>query len=372
MRKKLLFFIPSLAGGGAEKVLVNMVNNLDETKYEITVKTLFDYGVNKQYLLKHIKNDYVFKNVIRGNTKLFKLFSPEFLYKKMIKENYDIVVSYFQSPTTRIIAGCPNKNTKLLQWIHNEFHEPNKIALCYRNLDECIRLQKKYDATVYVAKTVKDIYLNTFPEIKKNDKVLYNVVESDKIIEKSKESIDNPELYNSEFTLISVGRLVPQKSFDRLINVINRLVTDGLDVRLLLLGTGELEETLKKQVRDLRLEKNVEFLGYKKNPYKYVKNADLFVCSSLHEGFSTAVTEALIVGTPVVTTVCSGMEELLGQNEYGLIVDNDMEALYKGVKKVLNNRRILEELSVKAFERGKKFNVVETTKQIEDFLDTLV
>lgn len=149
-------------------------------------------------------------------------------------------------------------------------------------------------------------------------------------------------------------------------------MTDGLDVRLLLLGTGELEETLKKQVRDLRLEKNVEFLGYKKNPYKYVKNADLFVCSSLHEGFSTAVTEALIVGTPVVTTVCSGMEELLGQNEYGLIVDNDMEALYKGVKKVLNNRRILEELSVKAFERGKKFNVVETTKQIEDFLDTLV
>lgn len=290
----------------------------------------------------------------------------------MIKENYDIVVSYFQSPTTRIIAGCPNKNTKLVQWIHNEFHEPNKIAICYRNLDECIRLQKKYDATVYVAKTVKDIYLNTFPEIKKNDKVLYNVVESDKIIEKSKESIDNPELYNSEFTLISVGRLVPQKSFDRLINVINRLVTDGLDVRLLLLGTGELEETLKKQVRDLRLEKNVEFLGYKKNPYKYVKNADLFVCSSLHEGFSTAVTEALIVGTPVVTTVCSGMEELLGQNEYGLIVDNDMEALYKGVKKVLNNRRILEELSVKAFERGKKFNVVETTKQIEDFLDTLV
>ena len=65
MRKKLLFFIPSLAGGGAEKVLVNMVNNLDETKYEITVKTLFDYGVNKQYLLKHIKYDlYAFYNIL--------------------------------------------------------------------------------------------------------------------------------------------------------------------------------------------------------------------------------------------------------------------------------------------------------------------
>ena len=372
MKKKILFFIPSLAGGGAEKVLVNMVNHLDSAKYEITVKTLFDYGVNKQYLSQQITYDYVFKKVIRGNTTLFKLFSPRFLYKKMIKGNYDIVVSYFQSPTTRIIAGCPNQNTKLVQWIHNEFHEPDKIAMCYRNVNECIQLQKRYDATVYVAETVKDIYLTTFPEIKKNDKVLYNVVESDLIIEKSKESIDDSKLYSNEFTLISVGRFVQQKSFDRLINVIKRLVTDGLDVRLLLLGTGELEGQLKKQVKDLKLEKNIKFLGYQKNPYKYVKKSDLFVCSSLHEGFSTAVTEALIVGTPVVTTKCSGMDELLGKNEYGIIVENDTDALYEGVKNILSNPELLKKLSNKAVERGKKFDVVETTKKIEEFLDTLI
>ena len=202
--------------------------------------------MNKQFLSPQVNYDYVFKKVIRGNTKILKMFSPEFLYKKMIKGHYDIVVSYFQSPTTRIIAGCPDKSTKLVQWIHNEFYQKSKIAMCYRNVEECIQLQKRYDATVYVAETVKDIYLHTFPEIKKNDKVLYNVVESDVIIEKSKESIDIPKLYDKEFTLISVGRLVQQKSFDRLINVIKYIVNDGINVRLLLLGTGELEKKIER------------------------------------------------------------------------------------------------------------------------------
>lgn len=372
MKKKILFFIPSLAGGGAEKVLVNMVNNLDENKFDITVKTLFDYGVNRQFLSEKVKYEFVFKKVFRGNTKIFKLFSPEFLYKKMIKKHYDLIVSYFQSPTTRIIAGCPDESTKIIQWIHNEFHEKEKIAVCYRSIEECIRLQKRYDATVYVSETVKDIYLNTFPEIKKNDKVLYNVVESDVISKKSNERIENKDLYTHKFTLISVGRMVPQKSFDRLINVVKRLDIEGIDVGLLLLGTGELEGKLKNQVKELGLEKNIKFLGYQENPYKYVKNADLFVCSSLHEGFSTAMTEALIIGTPVITTMCSGMIELLGKNEYGVIVENDETALYNGIKNILENPSILREMKVNAFKRGKKFDVIETTYEIEAFLDSVL
>lgn len=76
------------------------------------------------------------------------------------------------------------------------------------------------------------------------------------------------------------------------------------------------------------------FLGYRDNPYKYVKKADLYVCSSRREGFSTAVTEALIVGTPVVSTNCSGAYELLGKNnEYGIVTENNEDALYEGIKK---------------------------------------
>lgn len=370
--KKILFFITSLDGGGAEKVLVNLVNHLDKVKYDITVQTMFDVGINKSFLSSDdIQYKYVFKKPFRGNTQFFKLFSPSFLYKKMIKGQYDIVVSFFQSPITRIVAGCPDKDTKIVQWIHNEFHSKNKIAYCYRSIRECIELQKKYNATVYVSETVKDIYLSTFPEIKKNDYVLYNVIESDKISKLSKESIDEKNLYNAETTLISVGRLVPQKSFDRLLSIVKRLKDNGKDVHLLLLGTGYLEDKLKKQADELDINDNIVFLGYKENPYKYVKNADLFVCSSLHEGFSTAVTESLIVGTPVITTLCSGMKELLGNNEYGIITDNNEEALFEGILSLLNDADRLKYFKDKAIERGTNFNSKETVSAIEKFFDNL-
>jgi glycosyltransferase involved in cell wall biosynthesis len=366
---KILFFITSLEGGGAEKVLVNMVNHMDKKKYDITVQCLFDVGVNKQFLSPNVKYKYIFKHIIHGNVIILKFFSPKFLYRRMIDEKYDIVVSYFQSPTTRIVAGCTDKDVKLVQWIHNEFHDRERIAVCYRNMAECTTLQKRFDANVYVANTVKESYLSTFPELEKNDYVLYNVVESDMIRAKAGEQVES-ELYNREFTLISVGRMVPQKSFDRLLNIVNRLKKDGYDFRLLLLGSGTLKNRLEEQAQRLGIKDNVTFLGYNINPYKYIKNADLFVCSSLHEGFSTAVTESLIVGTPVVTTMCSGMEELLGNNEFGVIVDNSEDALYQGVKDLLSNQDKLQYYRKKARERGEKFEVSETINSIEKFFDS--
>lgn len=372
--KKILFLIPSLAGGGAEKVLVNMVNHLDCKKYDITVQCLFDVGINKQYLASHIHYKYVFKRIIRGNKHIFKFFSPRFLFNRFVKEDYDIVVSYFQSPTTRIVAGCPNPKTKLVQWVHNEFHDRKKITSCYRSDLECMELQKRYDANVYVANTVKEIYLGTFPELRENREniVLYNVVESDVIRERSLEPVAEQEKFTHKITLVSVGRMVPQKSFDRLLRVARKLKNDGFDFGLILLGTGELEDKLKEQSRELKLEDTVSFLGYQTTPYKYVRNSDLFVCSSLHEGFCTAVTESLIVGTPVITTMCSGMVELLGNNhEYGIIVDNDEDALYEGVRELLQDDEKLLSYAVKAAERGKQFITEQTIAEIERFFDEL-
>ncbi|MCQ2096644.1 MAG: glycosyltransferase [Fibrobacter sp.] len=371
MQKRILFFITSLAGGGAEKVLVNMVNHLDKTKFKVTVLTLFDVGINKKNLSNDIEYKYVFKHLFRGNTLLFKLFSPSFLFKHMIKGKYDIIVSYFQGPTTRIIAGCTDPNAKLVQWIHNEFHNRNDIVHCYRNDSECIQLQKKFNATVYVANTVKEAYLKTFPELAGNDHVLYNIVEFEKIRQLSQEQINNENIFNHKFNLISVGRFVPQKAFDRLLNIVAKLKNNKIDIGFTLLGSGPLEKNLREQTKELGIENNVNFLGYLTNPYKYVKNADLFVCSSLHEGFSTAVTESLIVGTPVITTKCSGMQELLGYNEFGVIVENSESALYDGIKELLTNNFSLQHYKQKAEQRSKYFNTQETLKKIQTLLLSL-
>ena len=119
MKKKILFLIPNLAHGGAERVLVNLANNLDSQKYDVTVQTLFNVGVNRQYLQPHVHYVPGYKKHIRGTTTLMKLFSPRLLYKFWIKENYDVLISYLEGPTSRIIAGCTiflSTEPKLYLW----------------------------------------------------------------------------------------------------------------------------------------------------------------------------------------------------------------------------------------------------------------
>ena len=125
--KKILFLIPNLGHGGAERVLVNLVNNLSQDKFEVTLQTLFDEGINKRYILPHVRYIGGIKKQRRGMTQLMKLFSPKFLYWYFVKEEYDIVVSYLEGPSARIVSGCQNKNTKKICWIHTEFIS-SKIA----------------------------------------------------------------------------------------------------------------------------------------------------------------------------------------------------------------------------------------------------
>lgn len=372
--KRILFFITSLAGGGAEKVLVNMVNHLDEKEYDITVQTLFDEGINKKSLSDKIKYKSVFKKSFRGNIHFFKLFNSKILYQRFVHGDYDIVVSYFQGATTRIVSGCPDPEVKLVQWIHNEFHTEDKIVKCYRSRKECLNAQKRFDATAYVAQTVKSIYEETFPGIVRNGRVVYNVVETDKIRRLAEEVIDDVNFQKNCINMISVGRMVEQKAFDRLIRIVKKLVfLDRLPVHLFLLGQGILKEKLELLVKENDLEQNITFLGYKENPYKYVKKSDVFVCSSLHEGFSTAVTEALIVGTPVITTECSGMKELLGNNQdYGVVTENDEESLYLGLKELLLYPEKLKFYKEKAKDRGETFNVKNRIKEIDDFFEEIL
>ena len=115
---------------------------------------------------------------------------------------------------------------------------------------------------------------------------------------------------------------------------------------------------------------NVTLLGYKKNPYKYIRNSDLFVCSSRAEGFSTVVSEAIILEKPIVTTECSGMRELLGDNsEYGIICENNTKALYESLLKVLSNKELYLELKEKIIERKNIFDINKTIKDIEEFIE---
>ena len=367
---KILFLIRDLGQGGAEKVLVNLVNNMDATKFDISVIALFGGGVNEQFLAPHIHFRSIWKHSLPGNSHLMKILSPKQLHKLCVKEHYDIEVSYLEGPAARVVSGCPHKDTKLVSWIHTEFLNPKALFAPFRSKKEALASYGKFHYTACVSRNV----LNRFQEltgIRDNCAVLYNTVESQKILDLSQ--TDPP--FTDPFPgirMIALGTLKEVKGFDRLLRVIHKLVQDGYSLHLTLLGIGPLETELKNQIRDLGLTDHVTMPGYEVNPYRYIRQCDLFLCSSHTEGFSTAATEALIVSTPVCTVEVSGMKEMLGENnEYGIVTENTEDALYAGIKQLLDDPKLLEHYTHQAAFRGQSFSTAETVHAVEAMLLSL-
>lgn len=366
-RLKILFLIHDLGQGGAEKVLVNLVNNMNKEKFDITVMSLFGGGVNEQFLNDDIRYKVIFKRMIPANSKLMKLCSPKQLHKFFIKEQYDIEISYLEGTSARIISGCTSACTQLISWVHAEQHTRGVASVAFRSEKEAEYCYSQFDRHVFVADTVKQDFLQLFPQ-NNPCHVIYNTVESDKILRLAKETVDDFR-DDGGIKIISTGTLKEVKGFDRLIRIVQRLRKDKYDVQLYFLGKGPQKEKLEKLVEVNDLKNDVIFLGYQINPYKYVAKCDLFVCSSYREGFSTAATEALIVGTPVCTVEVSGMREMLGDNnEYGIVVDNDEEKLFEAIKSLIDNPDKLEFYRRQAEIRGKSFSTEETVKAVEEML----
>ena len=372
MKKRILFLIPNLAHGGAERVLVNLVNNLDKTRYDVTVQTLFDLGINKQYLNPDVRYISGWKRQPCGNSHFLKLFPATWLYRRLIHEKYDVVVSYLEGPTARIISGCPDPNTKKVGWIHIELDSPKLAAVGFLNSAEAERHYNRYDQLVAVANSVRNCFTNSL-NISVPMCVLYNTNETERIRLSAELLPDDPRFKSESYiSVCSVAKLAHIKGFDRLINAHKRLLDEGLSHRVYILGIGEEQRFLEQKIKEYGIEDSFILLGFKDNPYQYVSRCDLYVCSSRREGFSTAVTEALIVGTPVVSTNCSGAKELLGEHdEYGLVVGNSEQGVYEGMKRMLSDPILLAHYKENAKERGSFFSRDQTVKAVEHMLDSL-
>lgn len=369
--KKTLFLIHDLGQGGAEKVLVNLVNNMDRSKFDISVTALFGGGVNEQFLAPDIHFHAVFPKEVPGNSKLMKLLTPTQLHRMCVKEHYDIEVSYLEGPSARVISGCSDANTKLVSWIHVEQHTMERLSGSFRSEREARKCYDHFDKTVCVSQYVHDDFCRIL-NFQKPCHVLYNTVESEKILANANDAA--PELMDNEnMRLMAVGTLKESKGYMRLLSIIKRLRDERYSIHLYILGIGPLQQEMERFIQANNLQEAVTLLGYQTNPYKYVSKCDLFVCASFAEGFSTAATEALIVGTPVCTVEVSGMKEMLGEhNEWGIVTENSEEALYQGIKDLLDHPDKLARYKEKAIERGKTFSTENTVRAVEDMLLKLI
>lgn len=368
--KKVLFLIHDLGHGGAEKVLVNLVNNMDHTKFDITVMALFGGGVNEQFLAPHIKLINCFPKAFPGNSHLMKLLSPPQLHRLLIKETYDIEIAYLEGPSARVISGCTDPRTKLVSWIHIEQHSAEKAAASFRGVSEAKRCYSRFQKIVCVSENVRQDFQEAL-QIDVPHVVLYNTNETAKILSLKDEPVDLA-FSERELKLVGVGKVLKSKGFDRLARIHVRLKKQGYPVHTYILGIGPERENIEVYLRQEHCQDSFTFLGYQTNPYKYVSKCDLFVCASFAEGFSTAATEALVLGIPVITTRVSGMEEMLGSNgEYGVITENDEDALYQGIKGLLSMPERLDYYRKKAKDRGSHFSTEQTVCAVEEMLEQL-
>lgn len=372
IKKKVLFLLHSLGGGGAERVLVNLVNNMDLKKYDIHVQTIFKAGVNKEFLNNDIKLIESGWKSFKGISLLFKLIPSKILFKLLIKDTgYDLMVAYLHGAPTKIIAGCPNKNVKKIAWLHTDMRR-STLNRIFFSKDEIIKTFNLYDRIVGVSNTVSNSFIDIYG-LKEKVVVKYNTNNTREINRLSKESIEEGLFSKNILNIISIGSLTRVKGYSRLLSICKKLFDEGFEFKLYILGKGSEEKKLQDFIDKNNLSEKITLLGFKVNPYPYLKKADLFVCSSFSEGLSTVISEAIILGVPVISTRVSGAEEVLGSNnEYGIIVENSQEALYQDLKELIKSPKKVENYKKKASERATFFDTDKSVKEVEDMFDEVL
>ena len=345
--KKIMFFIESLAAGGAEKALVNLIKCLHD-RYDIYVYTVTDEDIYQKEIagLCHY-HSFLCKRMYRegGLAKFFFWIGIRFIYhapsslvyQVFIKEKYDIEVAFVEGFATKLISSSTNLDSKKYAWVHIDTLKNEYADNFFFNTEEQIDAYRKYDKIVAVSDTVKESFIKKY-NINENIEIIHNIINTDEITIKSAESIDCvPDTY---LQMIAIGRLEQQKGFIRLVEALNHI--DRRNYSLWIIGEGSQRKELENRIKEYRMNNNVKLLGFQKNPYKFISKADVFVCSSYAEGYSTAISESLLLGVPVFSVECSGVVEQLKQGKLGRIVPNTDEDLIEMLIELISDPAIID------------------------------
>lgn len=381
-KKKLIIITESLHGGGVERILQILCSHFDYSRYDLTI-----YSVKKEktstalfpteITFKHIfdtteatfpawKNFWV---KVKNKTKLWFYYhtKPSLFHHLFIREKPDVAIAFIEGYATRIVSGFP-KSIKKIAWLHIELKNYHWTKVAYRNKEEEGNAYLSMDCIPCVSHEVKKQLTELYPQITKSI-VLHNPIDKTMIMQQAKEELPIQMKRGKGRTLISIGSLTERKGHLRLLNVIGRLIDEGNDIQLWILGKGKMKEELNTHIKAHHLSGRISLLGFQDNPYNFLAASDIYVCSSFAEGYNTAITEALVLGKAVVSTECSGVKEQLGEeNEWGICVPNSTEGLYDGIKQMLDESTF-QHYTHQASIRGKAFTLEESIHKIYSLFD---
>lgn len=364
--KKILFLIDSLRGGGAEKVLVNLLNHINTDEFDVTVETMFFNGINAANLSPKIKLFCRNAPYFKGVSHVMKYIPEKLLYRYFIgKKKYDVIVAYMHGAPAKVVSGCTDSDVRKYAWIHTKIGKGSTVFKFHRNKSDSVKSYAKFDKIVAVSEDVRERF-DEETGLGYKTVVIYNTNDVDKIKSLSCEDF----LFDSNrFHICTLGRLSSEKGYDRLVRTAKRLKESGPDFDIHILGDGPERETLSSLIEANNLKNTVYLDGYTENPYRVLSRSDLFVCSSLIEGLSTALSEAVILGVPCVSTDVSGAKEVLGyNNEYGIVTENNEDDLYKALYSMITDKKLYEKYSDSVKLRKSFFDTRKTVGDVEELL----
>lgn len=349
-KKKISLFIPSLDGGGAEKVVITLANKFYIKGFQVDLIVIKTGGKYHQQLNSGI-------NVVNLNCDriVFCLFSlinylkknrPDILLSSLTHVNIISIISVLISRVkSRLIIIEHSLKTKL----YRNLNFKNRLI----DILMLITYPKAHSIVAVSNEVARNISTRSGISLSRI-KTIYNPVFSPTILIKSKLNVPHPWFATNEPPVIlSVGRLTEEKNFSLLIRAFAK-VRSKQNLRLLILGEGKMRNKLNSLAFELGVEKDFDMPGFVQNPYAFMRRASLFVLSSNYEGFGNVLVEAMACGAPIISTNCpGGPVEILENGIWGnLIPTGDLNALTQGITKMLNKKD-----HPNCLERAKEFNI---------------
>ncbi|MBE6153702.1 MAG: glycosyltransferase [Firmicutes bacterium] len=351
-KKKILFIIWSFTyGGGAEKILANLVNNMDLEKYEIDIIEYWHSdkkinNINESItLLKPIVDSTKASKIEKLIKKILVYNFPSILRKFYIKKKYDYEISFnYMIPTFLL-----DKNAKSFAWLHGDIYELQDNKYEYR-------IQKKslnyVDRIITISQNTYNSVIDLYPEYKDKTRIIYNSYEFEQIEHMS----NSIKLSTNKYpTLLFLGRLDDNKNPMYMLEVAKVLKEKKYKFILNIIGHGSLFDLLTEKIKEYKLENYVKLLGFKENPYPYIKNCDILCLTSHSEGFPTVLIESLILKKTFVSTNVGGALEISNNNKCGFVVDSQEQFIEK-LEVLIKNKKIYDDMCMNSDTFVKKFS----------------
>ncbi len=360
--KNLLLIIHKLSNGGAERAITLLADSLKD-KYNITIVT-FDNRM-KEYETKVDVIDLKIPESRYFLKKIINIFIRAKKIKKIKKQlNINCSISFLSGPN--IVNCLSRKDDKIIISIRNMQSKLKKNI--FRDIVNQITL-KKADKIVTVSNDVKKDIQKRYKVDEKRIITIPNMVNIEQIQQMACEDIDEKDIYvNDDIKIINIGRLIPQKGQWHLIKAFKIVTEKYTKAKLIILGRGELKESLNELIHKLNIQDNVFLLDFKPNPYKYLAKSDIFVSTSLYEGMSNVILEAMACGLPIIATDCKGGTKEIIENKYGILIPNFTEK-YDITEKINDEEHNLAERIIELIkDEEKREKYIEmSSERIKDF-----